>query len=260
MFRHSTRRRTTLAFLGFGLILGTAFAAAPLAADDAETPSPAEIVARFVDALGGEEALRAHTSATTKGTFELAAMGMSGELTVYQMAPDKLVTLTSFPGMGESVQGYNGEIAWAEDPMQGARLVEGQMLDDVRRDARFYGELEYDETYPEQTAVGEVEWNGQTVVQLDLVDTAGNKSSQYFAKDSGLLVGMSATMTNEMGTADATFLFSDYEEFDGVVIPTVTSVNLMGMDFVQTIESVTWNDVDESAFEPSETVKALLPE
>ena len=54
----------------------------------------------------------------------------------------------------------------------------------------------------------------------------------------------------------------DYEEFGGVLIATSNSTNLvsMAMEIIATIESVTYDDVDPSVFEPSESIKALLPE
>ncbi len=226
-----------------------------------ELPSPEKIVARFIDAIGGEDALRAYTSATIKGDFEMPAMGMSGETTIYTMAPDKSFESTNIAGFGETVEAYNGEIGWANDPMQGARLLDGQMLKDAARDARFYAELEYGEIYPEQTTVGETDWNGQAAYQVDLVDDDGNDSSHYFAKDTGLLIGIETTRTSdEMGTADITISLSDYKEFGGVMAPTRVVIGLMGIEMTQTIESVTYDDVDPSAFEPSDSIKALLPE
>lgn len=259
MSHPSVGRRAAFVLACSALVCGV-LTSAPLVADNHELPSPAEIIARFVDALGGDDALRAFSSATTTGVFEMPAMGMSGDMTVYQMAPDKMLATITIPGMGERVQAYNGEIAWAEDPMQGTLLIEGEMLAQERRNARFYTELEYDELYAEQTVAGEMEWNGQAVYQLDLVDPDGNESSQYFARDTGLLVGGEMTTTNEMGTMDMTIHFSEYKEFDGVMIPTSTTMHVMGMDMIQTVESVSWDDVDPGVFEPSEAVKALLPE
>ena len=260
MSLHSLRGRTVLALACCALILGAC------SARNADLPPPRElteeekIIARYVEALGGEEVLRSHTSATIKGTFEMPAMGMSGEMTVYQMAPNESLTRIVLPGIGEIVEGYNGEIGWAEDPMQGARLKDGQMLKEAARDARFYAPLEYDETYPEQTTVGEADWNGQTAYQVDLVDDDGNESSHYFAKDTGLLLGIERTATNEMGTADITISMSDYKDFGGLMAPASTVIGVMGMEMVQTVDSVTFDDVDESVFVPSDTIKALLPE
>jgi hypothetical protein len=257
---HPLRRHTVLALACCGLILGAC------SARNADLPPPRElteeekIVARFVEALGGEEALRAYSSATTKGTLDIAAMGVSGDMTVFQMAPDKSLMKMIIPGFGETVEGYNGEIGWAEDAMQGARVNEGQILKDQARNARFSAELEYHDTYPEQQAAGETEWNGQAAYQLDLVDTDGNESSHYFAKDTGLLIGVETTQTSELGTADITISSSDYKEFGGVMVPTQIVIGVMGMEMIQTVESVTWDDVDPGVFEPSDSIKALLPE
>ena len=255
-----TRRRAALSLAFAALVLGAALAAAPILADDHELPSPDEIIARYVEALGGEEAIRSHTSATTKGTFEMPAMGVSGDTTIYQIAPDSYLDKTVMAGIGEIINAYNGEIGWAEDPMQGTRLLDGQMLKDAARLARFYADLEYDEIYPEQTTVGEADWNGTTTHQVDLVDEDGNESSHYFAKETGLLIGIETTQTNEMGTADVTMSSSEYQEFGGVMVPTQVVISLMGMEITQTIASVTWDDVDPSVFEPSDAIKALLPE
>ena len=268
---HSLRRRTVLALACCGLILGACSARnadlPPPQEVTAEVPPPLElteeekIIARFIEAIGGEDALRAYTSATIKGDFEMPAMGMSGETTIYTMAPDKSFESTNIAGFGETVEAYNGEIGWADDPMQGTRLLDGQMLKDAARDARFYAELEYGEIYPEQTTVGETDWNGQAAYQVDLVDDDGNDSSHYFAKDTGLLIGIETTRTSdEMGTADITISLSDYKEFGGVMAPTRVVIGFMGIEITQTIVSVTYDDVDESVFEPSDAIKALLPE
>ncbi len=41
-------------------------------------PTPAALLARYVDAIGGESALRKHQSSTRKGKMAIAAMGMEG--------------------------------------------------------------------------------------------------------------------------------------------------------------------------------------
>ncbi len=268
----STSRRALLALACCGLLFGACAAyeagEAPAAAPPEPPPPPPElteeqkIVARYVEALGGEDAIREHTSMTIKGQFEMPAMGMAGELTQYAMAPDRSLSRISLPGFGEIVQAADGDLAWAEDAMQGPRVMDGAMLADAKREARFYADLEYDVTYPEQTAAGETEWNGQTAHQLDLVDVDGNESSHYFAADTGLLIGVEATQTNEMGTMEMTVTMSDYKEFGGILLPTSTLVSMpgMGMEFTTTFESVTFDDVDPSVFEPSDAIKALLPE
>jgi len=256
------QRRKALSLAGCIPLLGAALAAAPLLADNHELPSPEEIRARYIEALGGEEALRAHTSRTIKGAFEMPAMGMSGQTTIYAMAPDKTITRTEMPGLGETVQAYNGEIGWVENPMQGAQVLEGEALTQAKRQARFHADLEYADLFKEQTTAGETEWNGQAAYQLDVVDLDGNEASQYFAKETGLLIGAEMTQASEMGPMEVNVTMSDYKEFGAVMLPTSTTMNMvsMGMEITQTVESVTFDDVDPSVFEPSDAIKALLPE
>ncbi len=255
------QRRRPVSLAGCILLLGAALSAAPLFADD-ELPSPEEIVARHVEALGGEAALRAHASVTTNGTFEVPAMGMSAPMTILQIAPDQGIVRISMPGMGESVQAYNGEIAWVEDPMQGNRVLEGAELNAMKRQFDLHADLKYGEHYPQRATAGEAEWNGEAAYKVDLVDADGTEASRYFSVETGLLLGQEASVSNEMGTMEATTTWSDYKEFGGVMFATSVTTNLVsvGMEFIQTVESMTFDDVDPSAFEPSDAIKALLPE
>ena len=256
------QRRRPVSLAGCTLLLAAAFSAAPLLADDHELPSPEEIVARHIAALGGEEALRAHTSRTIKGTFEIPAMGISAPSMVYAIAPDRMIIKSEMPGFGDNVQGYNGEIGWIDNPMQGAQILEGEMLDQMKRQARFYADLERADLFPQQTTAGETEWNGEAAYQIDIVDVDGNEMSQYFARETGLLVGTEGTQTTDMGPMDVTITIGDYKEFGGILIATSTSTNLVsaGMEIIQTVESVSFDDIDPSVFEPSDAIKALLPE
>ena len=110
----STSRNALLALACCGLILGACAAydagEAP-AAGAPEPPPPPElteeqkIIARHVEAIGGEDAIRAHTSMTIQGGFEMPAMGLSGEATIYLAAPDKGLLNIEIPGFGSNIQG-----------------------------------------------------------------------------------------------------------------------------------------------------------
>jgi len=100
MYLHLPRRRAALSFVCCALILGGALAAAPLLADDSELPEADEIIDRHIEAIGGEDAIRAHSSATAKGAFEAPAVGMSADMTLYQVAPDQGLLHINMPGIG----------------------------------------------------------------------------------------------------------------------------------------------------------------
>jgi len=223
-------------------------------------PTARALVARFVDALGGEKTLRAHSSSTTRGSMELAAMGMSGDLVRYAAAPDKMVMIIEMSGFGTMNQGFNGEVGWSDNPMQGATLLEGRQLHQMEQQAAYYGPLAYADLYPEMETVELTEFNGESAYKVRLVDEEGSEIFQYFSEESSLILGTEMQQENPQmgGTMDVRIKLADYEDFGGGLVPTQTVMEMMGMVIRQTVSEVTYDDVEETAFAPPDSVKALL--
>ena len=220
--------------------------------------TPSAIVARYVDAVGGEDALRSHTSATIKGTFGISAMGMEGDLTVYLEAPNKMVQQIELAGMGTMNNGYNGEIGWSDNPMTGPSLLEGDMLEQTKEQANFYAPLEYDSTYPTQETLELTEFNGESAYKVRVVNASDHEMLHFFSEESGLLIGMEGELASEMGTSEATIRLGDYEDFGGVLQPKSTITEVMGMEISQTVKEVIWDTVPEDAFAMPASIQALV--
>jgi hypothetical protein len=219
-------------------------------------PTPAALLARYVDALGGESALRKHQSSTRKGKMAIAAMGMEGSTTIQAAAPDKLV-MNIETGMGAMNQGYNGTIGWSDNPMTGAQLLDGDQLASMKLQADFYGPLNYSKHFTSMETVEETTFDGQAAYKVKAVNTAGKEQTQYFAKDTGLLLGTQGIQSGPMGESEVKTTFADYKDFGGSKIPGKVTIDVAGMQIEQTVETVTFDDVDAAAFEPPASVKAL---
>lgn len=221
-------------------------------------PTPRALVARFIEAIGGEEALRSGEYATITGKMRMPAMGMEGSMTLYTKAPNMMNMQIDLGGFGSMNTGYNGEHGWSDSPMTGPQLLEGQMLTEVQRQADFYSELNYDENYPTQETLEEVEWEGSTAYKVRLADADGNETTQYFDKESSLLVGTEGKQTSEMGEMEVTTVLSDYQEFGPVKAPTKTVLKMMGMEIEQSVESVSFDPIDDAKFAPPEAIQKLI--
>ena len=221
-------------------------------------PTPRALVARFIEAIGGEEAIRSGDQATITGKMRMPAMGMEGSMTLYSKAPNMMNMQIDLGGFGSMNTGYNGEHGWNDSPMTGPQLLEGQMLTEVQRQADFYSELNYDKNYPTQETLEEVDWEGTAAYKVKLVDVDGNESIQYFAKESSLLVGTEGKQTSEMGEMDVTTVLSDYQEFGGIKAPTKTVLKMMGMEIEQTVDSVSFDPIDDAMFAPPEAIQKLI--
>ncbi|MDX1382612.1 MAG: hypothetical protein R3190_03155 [Thermoanaerobaculia bacterium] len=242
---------------------GGADAAAPAAPDyreemgDNGLPTPRALYARYVEAIGGEDAIRAHTSSVSKGKFKLAAMGVEGDLTIHAMAPNRMHMVIETP-MGSMENGYDGKVAWSVNPFTGDEILEGSAAAQARAQADYYLPLNYAAHYPTSETVEETEFGGQAAYKVKLVDAEGGESVQYFAKDSSLIIGSEVTQQGPAGAAEVTITISDYQDFDGLMVATKQVMSVQGMDIENVIESVTYDGLSEADFELPDSIKSKL--
>ena len=130
------------------------------AKETSELPTPQEVIDRFIEVTGGMEAYKAHRYRTSKGYFEMPAMGMRGAMVVHQAQPNLMVASIDIPGMGSMKTGYNGTTGWSTNPMQGPMIMEGKQLDQIKREADFFGSVDILKNFKEARTVGTAEFNG----------------------------------------------------------------------------------------------------
>ena len=262
-------RFSALSGLSFALIAGSSAAMAhqvpatapppaAQAAPAAALPSADEILKRYRDALGGEAAIRKHTSRRFKGTFEIPAQGMKGDLTVTAMAPDLMTVVVTLPGLGELRRGYDGKVAWSIDPAIGPRLLEGREADEFKHSADFYDDLHEASKFKSITVVGRGPFEGKDAYELKLVRDSGFEYTEYFSVETGLIVGGKLKASSQMGEVPVTTSSGEYKAFDGVLVPTVTKQRMMGLEQVVTVTSVSFEPVDAAEFALPPAIAALV--
>jgi hypothetical protein len=83
----------------------------------AKMPTVQEILAKYTQAIGGREANEKIKTRMTKGTLELAPMGIKGTFETYTAAPGKSINRTNLAGIGEIIEGFDGTTAWSINPL-----------------------------------------------------------------------------------------------------------------------------------------------
>ena len=184
--------------------------------DLASLPQPPAIVARYIEALGGADALRKIKSRVITGT--MTAFGHAMPVEIYAKAPDLRASVMKFP-RGQSITVYNGHEGWASMMPRPPHLMEGSELDQARLDADFYFPLDIQQTFkvlrerPPQKVGGEKAYvvlgirPGKPPVQL------------FFSKQSGLLLRMVYFTQTAVGRLPQQTDYADYREMDGVKVP-----------------------------------------
>lgn len=243
----------------------TALAAAALSlsaqvASAQALPSSAEVIANYVAAIGGKDAIMQIKSISSVGTLDVPAMGLSAKMEVAMAAPNKVTSRTNIPGMGEIVTGFDGTFGWAIDPSAGERLLADKELQQTKENADFYANLLYTaDHYSSMQVQSIVEFNGEKAYKMKMVRKgSGNESTQYFSVSSALLVGGESSQVTPMGNVQVTQTMSAYKQFGGIKMPTKVEQSMGPTKLIITMSGVTLNEVPANAFDMPARIKPLV--
>ncbi|MEM9293012.1 MAG: hypothetical protein AAGD01_15130 [Acidobacteriota bacterium] len=220
----------------------------PLAAAESaaaqEAPTVDELLARHLEALGGEEAVAALKSLTIEGQY--TAFSEPAEVTIHRAAPQ----LYSFDyrHQGRPYQaGYADARAWWATPLLGfdwainapgpeARVIyeEAFFLGPVAAAAQGYGGLD--------VVLGEAEdFDGEPAWELIVSFPDGSTSNWYLGRESYLAIGRSGPASDFGRPMSGRSFFFDYQPVAGVQIPHLVETEY-GIRFrITEVASVTAN-------------------
>ena len=232
--------------------------APPPSQPSADLPEAGTIIARYIEAIGGKDALLKTVSRHIRGTFSVPAQGMEASLEMFRSIPNKLLVRINMPGMGEMTRGFDGQVGFTSNPMQGASLLEGNQLKQIGETADFYTELHRAEKFTSMETVELTEFQGKPCYKVKLMSKAGREYAEFFDQQTGLLAGNVGEQEIPGGTAEQITVYSDYKRFGDLLLPTRTATRIMTFEQVMTYESIEFNTVDETVYELPEDVKALL--
>ncbi len=208
-------------------------------------PNAGEILDKYVQAIGGSDAVHKITTRVEKGTMTFGPAGMP--VVVYAKAPDARVTVVQTP-RGQSVTAYNGESGW----MSGAgpsHPITGGELDNEKRNADFYFAADIVKEFQQVRVMGE-DKVGDRDAYLLVARSPGHAPVRfYFDKDSGLLLREMRFVNTPLGRNPSEVDYADYRETDGVKIPYQWTIARPGGRFTIKIAEVQQNvAIDESKF------------
>src|SRR5690349_17437007 len=87
-------------------------------------PAAREIVDKYVQAIGGRQAILAHSSSHATGNFTVASAGITGTIDIYNAKPAKSLVKTTVGGIGEILEGSDGTHGMGISPMTGPSLAQ----------------------------------------------------------------------------------------------------------------------------------------
>jgi len=196
----------------------------PVAAATPALPGIDQVLSKYVEALGGEAALRKVTSRVITGT-QFIPTGPGGTVPTpaaverSQKAPNLAVTTYRAPAYAIS-QGFDGTTAWSQD--QAGRVTEPVSLDVARaaRAADFYEPLNLKRQYPQLTVRGIETVNGRDAYRVVGIPQGDAPESLYFDTQTGLLLRTRTVLPTPIGNSPYQVDFDDYRDTgSGVKVP-----------------------------------------
>jgi photosynthetic reaction center cytochrome c subunit len=207
---------------------------------------PDAIVAKYVEAIGGAEALRKIKSRVITGTMTVFGHAMPIEIDA--QAPDLWASVTTLP-RGRIVTIYNGHEGWAAGAPRPPHVLEGGELDEARLEADFYFPLDLHQDFVSLRERPPQKINGHDAYVV-LGFRPGMPPVQfYFDQQSGLLLRMVYLTQTAVGLLPEQTDYSDYREVDGVKLPFQWTVSRPGVQSTVQVAEIRQNvPISESKF------------
>ena len=220
------------------------------AAAKAETTMPTvdQILERYVQALGGREALAKFTTRVSRGS-RIGADGVLVPEEVYQKAPNKLAVITRYPNVAVTAR-VNGQRAWAGDGDK-ANEITGEELAELTREATFHKEVLLKELYSQMNPGGKASLGEREAYVIEASSHSGSPEKLYFDTATGLLIRRYRESKTALGPFPLQIDFEDYQVVDGVKLPLTVRWSMPGRVWGRRIAEVKHNAaIEEGHFNP----------
>lgn len=241
----------------FGFTVNTYSQSVEESADN--LPLSSTLIAKHIEAMGGEQALLAHTMRTINGKLIINAYSLNGDLHIVAEAPNKVSTTVELGQFGTSRSGYNGTVGWSMDPMSGNSVLQGEALKGMIKSADFYADnLHLGKDAVKQETVETVIFGDTEHFKVLLIDENGEESYAYFSKETGLLSGYDRMQFGAMGKAPTQVRLNNYMESDGLKTARKIISSQNGVETIIEIDSVSYNTLPDNAFELPAEIQSLI--
>jgi hypothetical protein len=243
----------------FGRSLGLAalvLAVQAGAAAAQQLPPAAEVVGKYLQAIGGRAAAERFSARHVTAEMSMPSMGMTMTMESWTARPNRSFSKMEMSGMSIT-SGYDGTTAWMNSPMSGPKILDGAEYKQAMDNANFDNNVDFAKVFPTMETVGERTVDGHACWNVRMVSANGTEVQNCFDKESGLLVGSISHQHTQMGEMTVEAVVGDYKDFDGLKMPTRMTMTMGPQQVVTTIKSVSHAPVADSVFALPPEIKAL---
>jgi len=230
---HSNNPASTLTFAEpTAMVTPAAPAAAPAEGAAApQGPSVDQILASYVQALGGEQAIRKVTSRTITSVRDVPAGGGGGaprqaQVEEYYKAPNVMASIVHAPNGATTATGFDGTTGWAQDAKGGVKDLTGTDGTRAARASDLYEALDLKQEYGMLNARGTAKVGDHDAYVLVGAPQGDQRERLFFDTKSGLLLRKITVMPTPAGNSPTQIDYDDYRDTgSGVKVPFLIRVS-----------------------------------
>jgi hypothetical protein len=175
-----------------------------------------DIVAKYVAAVGGADAMKKITSRIEKG--KILANGGEMPIEVITKAPNRRISITANPN-GHSITAFDGTVGWLGTEGRSAREMSAAESWAAGLDAEFSLATRLKEIFPQLRRGRPEEIAGVMCESLTATAPGHPQVRLWFDQKSGLLTRLVRLADTPVGRNPTQIDYADYREVDGVKIP-----------------------------------------
>jgi len=209
------------------------------------SPGTDEILAKYVDAIGGSGAIQKNQTRAEHGSVE-GPHGLHAAIETYRTAPDKAFAIVHRPN-GAVMEGVDGNIGWGKRANGEVTEESGDELARSRQWAEFYPGEHFEKDYERFQVRGTESVNGHDAYVVMAWWKGDGTDRIYFDVQSGLLLRITHRIESPLGALPLQTDYDDFRDVNGLKIPFTVRVTR-----VDGTTTYTWQKMDVNvAIDPS---------
>ena len=187
--------------------------------ESADLPTAESLFEAHIAATGGMAAHQSHKNRVFDGIYRMLEENETQIIRVFMAAPDKFRAEIEAPGLGTTIRGFNGEVAWGLNLSGKPFLLrENRERAQIMDNAVFLGEAGYKERYTSIETESIAQIDGRDAYRVTFETPTGIKGAVYFDVESKLLVAREVEAENNPSLITIVTV-GNYREIDGVLMP-----------------------------------------
>ncbi len=218
-------------------------------AKESALPTVDQILDKYLQALGGAQAFQRVTSRLAKGS-RIGADGVLVPEDVYQKAPNKILTVTTYPDVAFRT-GFNGIAGWGSSSKDGPRDLPAPVLAQLKSDSEFYKEIRTKDLYRRLVLAGKSTIGDTEVYVIDATPLSGSSEKLFFDGRTGLLLRRYMESETVLGMFPLQTDYEDFREVNGIMQPFLIRWSMPGRSWGRKIVEMKQNvNIDDALFNP----------